>query len=178
MGDTRNILLQKWPAPEFSCVTKLDISDIKDGDTAGYISLGMNYSAFIIEKCDGKLAAYQVKGFQDFDCDGAYTEEQKEEVQIEGLEDNTENVYIRYTVKRTGTQDHYELGLPVLGAPVEETTIEVSLDGKYTNPLTIPAKAGRWVGMKNGMFIRHNNRVKSEPGSMTVESVIYHGADE
>ena len=179
LGDTRNILLQKWPAPEFSCVTKLDISDIKDGDTAGYISLGMNYSAFIIEKCDGKLAAYHVKGFQDFDCDGAYTEEQKEEVQIEGLEDNTENVYIRYTVKRTGTQDHYELGLPVLGAPVEETTIEVSLDGKkYTNPLTIPAKAGRWVGMKNGMFIRHNNRVKSEPGSMTVESVIYHGADE
>ena len=178
-GDTRNILLQKWPAPEFSCVTKLDISDIKDGDTAGYISLGMNYSAFIIEKCDGKLAAYHVKGFQDFDCDGAYTEEQKEEVQIEGLEDNTENVYIRYTVKRTGTQDHYELGLPVLGAPVEETTIEVSLDGKkYTNPLTIPAKAGRWVGMKNGMFVRHNNRVKSEPGSMTVESVIYHGADE
>ena len=179
LGDTRNILLQKWPAPEFSCVTKLDISDIKDGDTAGYISLGMNYSAFIIEKCDGKLAAYHVKGFQDFDCDGAYTEEQKEEVQIEGLEDNTENVYIRYTVKRTGTQDHYELGLPVLGAPVEETTIEVSLDGKkYTNPLTIPAKAGRWVGMKNGMFIRHNNRIKSEPGSMTVESVIYHGADE
>ena len=179
LGDTRNILLQKWPAPEFSCVTKLDISDIKDGDTAGYISLGMNYSAFIFEKCDGKLAAYHVKGFQDFDCDGAYTEEQKEEVQIEGLEDNTENVYIRYTVKRTGTQDHYELGLPVLGAPVEETTIEVSLDGKkYTNPLTIPAKAGRWVGMKNGMFIRHNNRVKSEPGSMTVESVIYHGADE
>ena len=178
-GDTRNILLQKWPAPEFSCVTKLNISDIKDGDTAGYISLGMNYSAFIIEKCDGKLAAYHVKGFQDFDCDGAYTEEQKEEVQIEGLEDNTENVYIRYTVKRTGTQDHYELGLPVLGAPVEETTIEVSLDGKkYTNPLTIPAKAGRWVGMKNGMFIRHNNRIKSEPGSMTVESVIYHGADE
>ena len=179
LGDTRNILLQKWPAPEFSCVTKLDISDIKDGDTAGYISLGMNYSAFIIEKCDGKFAAYHVKGFQDFDCDGAYTEEQKEEVQIEGLEDNTENVYIRYTVKRTGTQDHYELGLPVLGAPVEETTIEVSLDGKkYTNPLTIPAKAGRWVGMKNGMFIRHNNRIKSEPGSMTVESVIYHGADE
>ena len=178
-GDTRNILLQKWPAPEFSCVTKLNISDIKDGDTAGYISLGMNYSAFIFEKCDGKLTAYHVKGFQDFDCDSAYTEEQKEEVQVEGLEDNTENVYVRYTVKRTGTMDHYELGLPVLGAPVEEATIEVSLDGKkYTNPLTIPAKAGRWVGMKNGMFIRHNNRVKSEPGSMTVESVIYHGADE
>ena len=178
-GDTRNILLQKWPAPEFSCVTKLNISDIKDGDTAGYISLGMNYSAFIFEKCDGKLTAYHVKGFQDFDCDSAYTEEQKEKVQVEGLEDNTENVYVRYTVKRTGTMDHYELGLPVLGAPIEETTIEVSLDGKkYTNPLTIPAKAGRWVGMKNGMFIRHNNRVKSEPGSMTVESVIYHGADE
>ncbi len=178
-GDTRNILLQKWPAPEFSCVTKLNISDIKDGDTAGYISLGMNYSAFIFEKCDGKLTAYHVKGFQDFDCDSAYTEEQKEKVQVDGLEDNTENVYVRYTVKRTGTMDHYELGLPVLGAPVEETTIEVSLDGKkYTNPLTIPAKAGRWVGMKNGMFIRHNNRVKSEPGSMTVESVIYHGADE
>ena len=178
-GDTRNILLQKWPAPEFSCVTKLNISDIKDGDTAGYISLGMNYSAFIFEKCDGKLTAYHVKGFQDFDCDSAYTEEQKEEVQVEGLEDNTESVYIRYTVKRTGTMDHYELGIPVLGAPVEETTIEVSLDGKkYTNPLTIPAKAGRWVGIKNGMFIRHNNRVKSDPGSMTVESVIYHGADE
>ena len=39
-GDMPNLLLQKWPAPEFRCVTKLDLSHLDDGDEAGVISMG------------------------------------------------------------------------------------------------------------------------------------------
>lgn len=173
IADTRNILLQKWPAPEFTCITKLNISDMKDGDMAGYISLGMSYIAVTLEKNDGAIKAYRIKGIQEFDCDMPYSTEEKTE--ITGFTPSAlGELYIRYTVKQIGVRDHYELGLPVKNAPVENVTIEISADGdKYTAPLAMEAKAGRWVGVKNGMFIRHDSAVSTEPGSMTAEYVKY-----
>ena len=173
IGDTRNILLQKWPAPHFSCVTKLNISDMNEGDVAGYISLGMQYCAVTFEKNADGIKTYHVTGAQNFDCDTPYTDEVKNEVKDFTIGTSGE-VYVKYTVTQTGTVDHYELGLPVKNAPVEEVTIEISADGvKYSNSITIEAKAGRWVGIKNGMFIRHDSTVKADAGSMRVEYVKY-----
>lgn len=173
IGDTRNILLQKWPAPEFECVTKLNISDMNIGDVAGYISLGMKYCAVTFEKTEDGVRACHVKGIQSFDCDTPYTEEEKNVISdFEADDDGT--VYIRYVVRQTGRTDHYELGIPVKDAPSEEVTIQISSDGKnYYAPLTIEAKAGRWVGIKNGMFVRHDSTEKTAPGSITVEYVKY-----
>lgn len=173
VGDYRNLLLQKWAMPEFTCVTKMNINNIQPGDFAGCVSLGMKYSALGFKRSEEGLKLVSVLGEQSFDCDQAYTKEQTEEKKFILPEDGT--VYFRYTVKCVGSADHTEGGLPVFGAPVEEITLEVSSDGKvFDNSVTIPAKAGRWVGVKNGMFISHDNSVKnSERGFVTVDYVRY-----
>jgi beta-xylosidase len=177
LGDTRNILLQKWQEPEFSCVTKLNISGMKDGDVAGYISLGVDYCAVTFEKANGEIKVYSVTGKQHFDCDTAYTEEKKECVGKNGESecsggksgevafDDISEIYIRYTVKQTGTRDHMEGGLAVKNAPANEVTLEISSDGKdFMEVVSAEAKAGRWVGVKHGVFLRHDADVKSEGG--------------
>ena len=80
IGDYRNILLQKWPAPEFCAETKMNLSGLKDGDTAGYISLGMKYIAISVTKNNEKYEMKFVRGLQDFDCDVAYTDEKVEKI--------------------------------------------------------------------------------------------------
>ena len=146
---------------------------MNEGDVAGYISLGMQYCAVTFEKNADGIKTYRVTGAQNFDCDTPYTDEVKNEVKDFTIGTSGE-VYVKYTVTQTGTVDHYELGLPVKNAPVEEVTIEISADGvKYSNSITIEAKAGRWVGIKNGMFIRHDSTVKADAGSMRVEYVKY-----
>ena len=54
VSDYRNLLLQKWPAPEFTCVTKMQLSGMENGDVAGVVSLGTEYGALAVEKRDNK----------------------------------------------------------------------------------------------------------------------------
>ena len=49
-GDMPNLLLQKWPAPEFCCVTKMDLSGLTDGEEAGVVSMGMEYALLTFRK--------------------------------------------------------------------------------------------------------------------------------
>ena len=143
-----------------------------DGDNAGFIHMGMNYLAADVTVKGGKMEVYAVKGVQQFDCDQAYTKETKE---LLASYDNLKEIYFRYTVKKTGTKNYVEGGLPVKEAPVETVTIEISTDGKeYTNPVSVIAKAGRWVGVKSGVYVSHDNSVKSEnKGFVTVDYVRY-----
>jgi hypothetical protein len=169
LGDTRNILLQKWQEPEFACITKFNLADLKEGDAAGYISMGVRYNAVTFEKTQDCIKICHTVGTQHFDCDTAYTDEEK---RVVGQLENKTEVYVRYSVRQTGTKDHVEGGLPVNDAPVSEATIEISTDGRsFAYPLTIEAKAGRWVGVKHGFFIRHDNTAGSSSGSMRVEYV-------
>ena len=167
VGDYRNLLLQKWPAPEFACVTKMSVAGMENGDFAGIISLGMNYAVIGLEKKENGFVIKQITAKQDFDCDVAYTDENVTYIpmNVSGDEfvDDNKDVYFKYTVKCVDHIDHYELGLPVKAAPVEEIELEISFDGKeYRHAVTIPSKAGRWVGVKNGMFIAHDKTVKNE----------------
>lgn len=172
LGDIRNLLLQKWPAPEFTCVTTMDIGGLKDGDTAGVISLGMEYCAITLQKCDEGYAVKHVKGVQNFDCDMPYTDEDINQVCT--FSADTKKVYFKYTVKVVEHRDHDELGLTVKNVPHEDITMEISTDGtQYNHALTIHAKAGRWVGVKNGAFIRHDSDVKEDGGYIIVEKVEY-----
>lgn len=178
IGDCRNLLLQKWPAPEFTCVTKMKLDGMCEGDTAGYVSLGMKYSSIAVTKKDGRFIFKHVKGTQNFDCDAAYTTEDTDEILVmddKDFKDADKTVYFKYTVKCTGHTRHQEIDLVVENAPEEDVTIEISFDGeKFEHPLTIPSKAGRWVGVKNGMFCMHDNTVKNDTdGFITVEYVRY-----
>ena len=46
--------------------------------------------------------------------------------------------------------------------------------------MSFTAKAGRWVGVKNGMFVNHNNEIKNEnqgDGFVTVDYIRYRCID-
>lgn len=171
--DFRNLLLQKWAMPEFSCETRMNVAHMQNGDFAGFVSLGMHYVAMGLKKKEEGFELCTVIGGQVFDCDQAYTSSNVTKETFEPGKDM--DVFFRYTVKKVGTKDHTEGGLPVKAAPVEEVTIEISVDGKnYTNPVSIPAKAGRWVGVKNGVFIAHDSKKKTnEQGFITVDYIRY-----
>ena len=177
VGDLRNLLLQKWPAPEFTCVTKMNLAGMQNGDMAGMVSLGMEYSALAFAKNDGVYTLKQIKGTQYFDCDMPYTNEDINEITVSDSDftDDNKTVYLKYTVKCTGYEDHSEMNVPVKHVPKESITLEVSFDGKeYAHAFSVDSKAGRWVGVKNGVFCTHDNTVKNEArGFVTVDSVVY-----
>lgn len=178
VGDYRNLLLQKWPAPEFICTAKMNLNGLKEGDRAGYVSLGMIYSSVAVALKDGNYVIEAIKGTQSFDCDTAYTDEQVSQIRVikpEDFSDENKTIYFKYSVKCVGHTSHREMDIPVENAPEEEITIAVSFDDKeYNDIITIPSKAGRWVGVKSGVFCMHNNTVKSEgQGYVTVDYVRY-----
>ena len=183
VSDYRNLLLQKWPAPEFECVTKMCVNGLENGDYAGIVSLGVEYGAVGIVMNFGEYAIRTVRGTQSFDCEAAYSKEDFKDYPIakDTFADKEKTVYLRYTVKRTGTKDTKEMALAVKNVPVEEVTLEISFDGKaYEKQVSFTAKAGRWVGVKNGMFVNHNNEIKNEnqgDGFVTVDYIRYRCID-
>ena len=183
MSDYRNLLLQKWPAPEFECVTKMCVNGLENGDYAGIVSLGVEYGAVGIVKNFGEYSIRTVRGTQSFDCEAAYSKEDVKDYPIakDTFADKEKTVYLRYTVKRTGTKDTKEMALAVKNVPVEEVTLEISFDGKaYEKQVSFTAKAGRWVGVKNGMFVNHNNEIKNEnegDGFVTADYIRYRCID-
>ena len=118
-----------------------------------------------------------VHGLQDFDCDAAYTDEKAEKttaLKDSDFTDANKTIWFRYKVNVKEHITHYELGLPVKDAPLEELILEYSFDGvNYTKAIETEAKAGRWVGVKSGMFACHDNSIKTEAGYVTVDYVEY-----
>lgn len=177
LGDVRNLLLQKWPAPELVVVTKMNLDGLISGDTAGYISLGMEYAAVTVTCTDGVYTVNSVVGSQTFDCDTAYTKETVTAVKKlseTDFDDAKKSIWFKYIVKRTGMEIRSEMNVPVK-APAEEITIEYAIDGEHYEPVvTIPSKAGRWVGVKSGIFCIHNSDIKHDmSGYVTVDYVRY-----
>ena len=106
-----------------------------------------------------------------------YTGEDINEIAVSDSDftDDNKTVYLKYTVKCMGYEDHSEMNVPVKHVPKESVTMEVSFDGKeYAHDFSVDSKAGRWVGVKNGVFCTHDNTVKNEArGFVTVDSVVY-----
>lgn len=170
-GDYPNLLLQKWPAPEFICDTTLSLSDLKSGEEVGVISMGVSYAllTFTREK-DGKLQADFVEGKQKY---GKIlvesTEEKRTSLGTVAFSDQTDTVIVRMQVKRIGTQD---LNEKEKNFPLEEVTFSYSTDGvSYQKAGSYLAEPGRWVGVKSGVFCSKTE--DSAQGSCLVKSVIY-----
>jgi len=149
-GDMPNLLLQKWPAPEFSCVTKLDLSHLENGDEAGVISMGMSYGLITFRRDGGQLTPCFITGVQKYGkILPDMTEETEKPLPAIAFE-QAQAIYVRYTVKRTGTRD---LNASEKNFPLELVTIEYGTDGNsYQAAGSMTAVPGRWVGVKNGVF--------------------------
>ncbi|MGN0316745.1 MAG: family 43 glycosylhydrolase [Lachnospira sp.] len=162
--DYRNLLLQKWPAPEFTCITKMYMNGLENGDFAGIVSMGMTYAAMGIIRNDNQFKLRTVTGEQKFDCDQSYVKQNVKDTELDQnvFATDLKEVYFKYVVRKTGVRDTTEGGLPVHNVPVEEISLSVSFDGEqFGEEIKIKAKAGRWVGVKNGIFCNHNSKEKN-----------------
>lgn len=133
--DVSNLLLQKWPAPEFTITTKLDITELVDGDYAGMISLGGVYTGLAIRVMDGRRNLVQMTG------------EWTKDNEVETVYDNIcgDSIYLRMRVQNE-----------------EVVSYSYSMDGESYKSVgeSVLATPGRWVGVKAGVFaINKRDRV-------------------
>ena len=122
--------------------------------------LGFAVTHMMVSETEGKFKIYEGK-VSSVKADADFTDANK-------------TIWFRYKVNVKEHITHYELGLPVKDAPLEELILEYSFDGvNYTKAIETEAKAGRWVGVKSGMFACHDSSKKTEAGYVTVDYVEY-----
>lgn len=168
-GDMPNLLLQKWPTPEFCCVTKMDLSGLADGEEAGVVSMGMEYALLTFRKKGEQLLPVFVTGEQIYGKILPDRTDEKECVLPPLPVGQAKEIHVRYTVKRTGTQD---LNDREKGFPLELVTMEYAAgDGSYQQAGEAEAVPGRWVGVKNGVFCASTE--KGSAGYALINSVTY-----
>ena len=170
-GDYPNLLLQKWPAPEFICDTTLSLTGLKANEEAGVISMGVKYALLSFARNEeGVVEVSFINGEQKY---GKILVESTEETSTPlgtlAFADDSETITVRMSVQRVGTQD---LSEKEKNFPLEEVVFEYSTNGTdYKKAGSYMAAAGRWVGVKSGVYCaaNHNEAV----GSCLVKKTIY-----
>ena len=170
-GDYPNLLLQKWPAPEFICDTTLSLAGLKANEEAGVISMGVKYALLSFARNEeGMVEASFINGEQKY---GKILVESTEETSTSlgtlAFADDSETITVRMSVQRIGTQD---LSEKEKNFPLEEVVFEYSTNGTdYKKAGSYMAAAGRWVGVKSGVYCaaHHSEAV----GSCLVKKTVY-----
>lgn len=170
-GDYPNLLLQKWPAPEFICDTTLSLSGLKANEEAGVISMGVKYALLSFARNEeGMVEASFINGEQKY---GKILVESTEETSTSlgtmVFADDSETITVRMSVHRVGTQN---LSEKEKNFPLEEVVFEYSTNGTdYKKAGSYMAAAGRWVGVKSGVYCaaHHSEAV----GSCLVKKTVY-----
>jgi beta-xylosidase len=127
--DLPNLLLQKFPAPEFTVTTKVTFTPHADGDKTGLIIMGRDYAYLSVSKSRDGLAISQVI------CKDADRHSEEKGSPATPLKGNT--FYLRVKVSAN--------------APSQ---FSYSTDGREFIPVGEPftARQGRWIGAKVGIF--------------------------
>ncbi|MBR1650017.1 MAG: family 43 glycosylhydrolase [Lachnospiraceae bacterium] len=173
ISDQPNLFLQKWPMPEFTVKTKLDLSGIKEGDEAGIVNMGVSYGALSVLLKDGRYDLRTISGEQTFSNEKATANdlvtEIDEDIFPEGM---AKEIYFKYSVTRVTSDEINAEGKYKFPVPKEIVTLSYGFDGlNYKPALTFNAKAGRWVGVKCGLYIR--NVDGAEGGNLRCEYFLF-----
>lgn len=144
--DVSNLLLQKWPAPEFQATACIHAEHMAEGDAAGMVSLGGCYTAIALQKKNGKLILQQRTG--------NWTRDDEVRRDLENYEGDT--IYLRMRVEKE-----------------KDISFEISVDGVNFRGLgtTTEATPGRWVGVKAGLFAI--NEKGSQGGLVAVDWFVF-----
>jgi len=146
--DMPNLLLQKFPAQDFTATAKVKFSPrvnngkVSTGELAGLIVMGYNYGTIALESREDGIYLVNI------DCEKANKggkETMGEAVKIDGEKD----IYLRVQIKRTGVKK------PMQKADyTAEATFSYSFDGKKFTKFgkTVNVREGHWIGAKLGLF--------------------------
>ncbi|WP_414663333.1 glycoside hydrolase family 43 protein [Horticoccus sp. 23ND18S-11] len=124
-----NLLLQKFPGPAFTAITRVDFSGATEGTEAGLIVFGSSYAWIGLRKTPAGLRIVQCVAM-DADKGGA-------ERDVASVATIDQRIFLRVSIDRDA-----------------RCRFAFSLDeGSYSNfGDEFPATAGRWVGAKVGLF--------------------------
>jgi beta-xylosidase len=129
LWDVPNLLLQKFPAEEFTVTTKVNLNPRFDGEKFGLLIMGLDYSYVGVTHEKGKLSVSQVVAK---DADKGTAESQTVPFAL-----NEKTFYLRVKVSK--------------GAMC---SFSFSTDNKNFTNVGEPFKAreGKWIGAKVGLF--------------------------
>jgi beta-xylosidase len=135
--DVPNLLLQKFPAPEFSATTKLTFTARTDDEETGLIVMGLDYAYVSAKKKSERLFISQT-----ITKDAESGAKGKESAGV-ALKGNT--FYLRVKVSGDAT-----------------CIFSYSEDGRTFTPVGEPfvARKGKWIGAKVGLFAVRTGRVR------------------
>lgn len=124
-----NLLLQKFPSPEFTATAKIDFYPLQEGDEAGLIIMGEDYSYLSVEWTAGRRLLAQTT------CLEAHRGNEETPTARMNIENST--IYLRVMVSAGGV-----------------CNFSYSTDNKEFIPLgnSFQAKPGRWIGARVGLF--------------------------
>jgi len=124
-----NLLLQKLPAPAFTITTRVDTSQLREGERAGLVMMGRDYSYIVVLRASAGLQLVRMTS-----ADAA-----KQAAETEGASTaaTTDNVFLRVTVRNE-----------------KSCRFSFSFDGKKFQELgtEFVAREGVWIGAKVGLF--------------------------
>lgn len=130
--DAPNLLLQKFPAPEFTVTTLIDFEPEADGETAGLIVFGFDYALLGIRRTP---AGPRLGLFVNREANKLGSEERESA----GLDLKNGRAFLQVTVNRAGDD--------------AICRFSYSLDGSQYKLIGEPFKASgdRWIGAKVGL---------------------------
>lgn len=141
LWDAPALLLQKFPAPNFTATTKLSFSPFKVGERTGLVIMGQDYATLSIENTATGLVLNQTNCINSA---GGKNEIINASTALEKSE-----IYLRVQVQQSKT-----LNKENIMQPKASCTFSYSLDGKKFMEIgnTIAAWEGKWIGAKVGIF--------------------------
>jgi beta-xylosidase len=134
-----NLPLQKFPAPEFAVTTRLDFSRLAEGDRAGLLVTGLNYSCLAVQR---KRGGFQVEKTVCQEAESGSPETEEGVAPCAGG-----SVLLR-----------------VAAGPGALCRFSYSADGREFVELGEPfaAREGKWIGAKVGLFC-----LTAKPGNVS-----------
>jgi beta-xylosidase len=131
LADVPNVLLQKFPAPDFTATTKIKFTANEDGERAGLVIMGSDYASVFITEKNQQVLVVQVV------CMNALQNGKEQVIEEQPLQ--TDAIYLRVKVS----------------SPDARCQFSYSIDGNHFVPVgnEFKAKPGKWIGAKVGLFV-------------------------
>lgn len=145
LWNVSNLLLQKFPAPEFTATAKLTFDARFDGEEVGLVVMGLDYGRIALKRENGKLEVQSAVCKQ---ADKGTKEEVSEPISVD-----TPTIYFRVQVRK--------------GA---ECSFSYSTDGQTFISIDslFKAREGRWIGAKVGFYALRNGII-NDAGSADID---------
>ncbi|WP_101690351.1 glycoside hydrolase family 43 protein [Dysgonomonas massiliensis] len=143
--DIRNLLMQKLTAPEFTATMKLTAVLQNEGDKAGLIMMGWDYSYLALVRSASGYCLEQIV------CKDAEQKNKEHRVVQMELNDLKTEVKYNYQTKLENVEFYFRVKVKEGGL----CEFSYSADGVKFFPIgkIFKARQGKWIGAKTGMFI-------------------------